>query len=237
MVIMNGMTSSEAAEQLGIDQARVRDLVASGRLIKLGYTGRSMIIDPASVQRVKYQGVQRGRVWAPHTAWATLSMLSGDNPEWLIPPRRSRIKASVRDHELTARHIHSLARHKDKVKRYRTPPASIPAVAEELVATGPTAMTDKHTAARFGLAAGGGIAEGYVAIGDADALAEHYFLAPDPDGNVVIHEIEVFDAFAAANGRPPLAAIAVDLMDSLATRERSAGERVLTELLEEFRRA
>ncbi|MGO4143942.1 hypothetical protein AB4Y77_02555 [Paenarthrobacter sp. YAF11_1] len=33
------------------------------------------------------------------------------------------------------------------------------------------------------------------------------------------------------DGRAPLAAIAVDLMDSLATRERSAGKRVINELL------
>ncbi|MFJ6453740.1 hypothetical protein [Paenarthrobacter sp. NPDC091669] len=35
----------------------------------------------------------------------------------------------------------------------------------------------------------------------------------------------------SADGRAPVAAIAVDLMGSLATRERSAGKRVINELL------
>ncbi|GCE44247.1 hypothetical protein Rhow_008545 [Rhodococcus wratislaviensis] len=38
-----------------------------------------------------------------------------------------------------------------------------------------------------------------------------------------------------AEGVVPLAAVAIDLMESLSTRERSAGARVLQELLDDLR--
>ena len=66
-------------------------------------------------------------------------------------------------------------------------------------------------------------------IGDVSALADAFGLVEDPDGNAIIHEVDLDEPFA--DGRAPVAAIAVDLMDSLATRERSAGQRVINELL------
>jgi hypothetical protein len=90
-------------------------------------------------------------------------------------------------------------------------------------------MRDEATADTFGMSGGGGIAEGYVMAGDALALANAFGLVEDPDGNAIIHEVELAEPFAA--GRTPVAAIAVDLMGSLATRERSAGQRVINELL------
>ena len=61
------------------------------------------------------------------------------------------------------------------------------------------------------------------------ALADAFGMVEDPDGNAIIHEVDFAEPFA--DGRAPVAAIAVDLMDSLATRERSAGQRVINELL------
>ena len=79
------------------------------------------------------------------------------------------------------------------------------------------------------MAGGGGIAEGYVMAGDAKALADSLGLVEDQSGNAIIHEVELVEPFA--EGRAPVAAVAVDLMGSLATRERSAGKRVIEELL------
>ncbi|NWL12606.1 hypothetical protein DM793_15160 [Paenarthrobacter nitroguajacolicus] len=79
------------------------------------------------------------------------------------------------------------------------------------------------------MAGGSGTAEGYVMIGDVSALADALGLVEDPDGNAIIHEVDLDEPFV--DGRAPVAAIAVDLMDSLATRERSAGQHVINELL------
>lgn len=86
-----------------------------------------------------------------------------------------------------------------------------------------------QTAARFGLSGGGGFVDGYATAGDGDRFAAALGMVENPSGNVVIRETALAEPFASQ--RTPLAAVAVDLMDSLATRERSAGARVLKELL------
>ena len=53
--------------------------------------------------------------------------------------------------------------------------------------------------------------------GDAKALADSFGLVEDANGNAVIHEVELEEPFA--EGRAPVAAVAVDRMGSLATRE------------------
>ncbi|EMY33860.1 hypothetical protein D477_012875 [Arthrobacter crystallopoietes BAB-32] len=220
---------------LGLPLDRVSRLVASGRLTTLGRSAHVLIIDPASVKRLQYQGLERGRVWTEANAWAALTMLSGGNPTWLIPQRKSRIKASLLDPAVDARRIYNLARNKDTAHRYRAPGATLPLLADALLPTGPAAMVNDDVAEVFGLTAGAGLAEGYAAAGQAQEIAGDFRMPPDLGGNVTIREVGVEEAFG--DGRVPLAAIAVDLMDSLGTRERSAGERVLQRLLEEFRGA
>ncbi|MET3920887.1 hypothetical protein [Arthrobacter sp. UYEF20] len=122
-----------------------------------------------------------------------------------------------------------LARNKDTTTRFRVSPDGLAALNDHLIASGPTAMRDQGTAARFGMSGGGGIAEGYVMAGDAQALAEAFGMVRDPEGNAIIHEVNLAEPFA--EGKAPVAAIAVDLMGSLATRERSAGQRIINELL------
>ncbi len=84
---------------------------------------------------------------------------------------------------------------------------------------------------RFGLAQEGpatGV-DGYVLAGDRASVVAGLHLVPDPDGEVTLRSIERGVGFD--NGSTPIAAIALDLMDSLVTRERSAGQHVLSELL------
>lgn len=106
------------------------------------------------------------------------------------------------------------------------------ALSEYLIASGATAMRDEITAERFGMTGGGGMAEGYVMAGDAQALADSFCLVEDPEGNTIIHEVELEEPFTGY--RAPVAAVAVDLMRSLATRERNAGQRVIDDLLANF---
>lgn len=56
--------------------------------------------------------------------------------------------------------------------------------------------------------------------GDAKGLADSFGLVEDPNGNTIIHEVELEEPFA--EGKAPVAAVAVDLMGSLATWARSA---------------
>lgn len=83
----------------------------------------------------------------------------------------------------------------------------------------------------FGLAGGDGFMDGYVAVGTADEMAAAFHLEEAEDGNVTLREIDFEEGLR--NG-VPVAAIALDLAESMATREQSAGKRVLRKLLEDY---
>lgn len=83
----------------------------------------------------------------------------------------------------------------------------------------------------FGLAGGGGFIDGYVPTGMADQMAAAFHMEEADDGNVTLREIDFEEGLR--NGTP-VAAIALDLAESLATREQSAGRRVLKKLLEDY---
>ncbi|MBP2269164.1 excisionase family DNA binding protein [Pseudarthrobacter sp. PvP004] len=223
----NGLSTAEVAERLGITQVSVRQLVQSGQLTVVGRVGRSILLDRSSVERLSAAGTRRGRAWTANTAWAALALLSGQNPTWISSSEKSRLKSRLR--HLDAAAVCTLARHKDRTYRYRATRDALDRLSHYLIASGATAMRDESTAETFGMTGGSGIAEGYVMAGDAKALADSFGLVEDPSGNAIIHEVELEEPFA--EGRAPVAAIAVDLMGSLAIRERSAGQRVIEELL------
>lgn len=227
MQAAQGMTVSEASKRLGVTTRAVRFLLQTGRLIGTGTAGRSILIDAASVERLAASGTRQGRAWRPHTAWAALALLSGHDAPWLEVSPKARLKKSLRI--MTANDVYILSRDKAVTTRYRAVPEAVTMVDEYLIPSGGAAMRDEETAARFGLTGGGGYAEGYLIKGDASPLVASFGLVEDPQGNVTIHEVESEEAFT--DDRAPVAAIAVDLMDSLTTRERSAGIRVLEQLL------
>lgn len=224
----DGLTASETAVKLGISRQAVLRLAGSGRLTVSGRAGRAVIIDPASVERLAQAGTRRGRPWTPRIAWAALALLSGGKPDWISSSERSRLKARLR--RIDPVELNLLARGKDFVTVHRATPAVIPEVADTLLPTGGSAMADPELADRFGLTAGGGTAEGYLMADHVADLTAAFGLVPDPGGNIILHELTIDEPFAA--GEVPLAAVAVDLMNSLRTRERSAGARLLQELLD-----
>lgn len=227
MSSMEAMTTHEAGERLGITQASVRQLIGSGQLTVVGRAGRALLLNRSSVERRAAAGSRRGRAWAPKVAWAALTMLSGGNPGWISPSEKSRLKSRLRGR--TAEDVAVLARHKDRVRRYRVTPDGLPVLQDHLIPGGVSALRSEAIAARFGLTSGSGLVEGYVMQGDAEQLAEALGMVEDPEGNAIVREVAISEPFA--EGHAPLAAIAVDLMGSLSTRERSAGRRVINELL------
>lgn len=227
MNLRREMTVAEAAERLGRSKMSIHRLIGSRQLMTAGTAGKSILIEPSSVERLAATGTRRGRAWTQRTAWAALALLSGQDPTWISSSEKSRLKRRLRTLDATA--VCSLARHKDHTIRYRATREAVDRLNEHLIASGTSAMRDRSTAETFGMSGGGGIAEGYVMAGDAQALANAFGLVEDPDGNAIIHEVELKEPFA--EGYAPVAAVAVDLMGSLATRERSAGRRVIDKLL------
>lgn len=73
--------------------------------------------------------------------------------------------------------------------------------------------------------------DGYLAAADLDSFVAALHLEPDLDGNATLRTVDAGTAAFHAE-HPPLAAVAVDLMDSLDTRTRTAGSTMLKELLD-----
>ena len=227
MTTIATMTTREAGDRLGVTQVSIRQLINTGQLCAVGTAGRTILLDRSSVERLAAAGTRRGRAWTARTAWAALALLSGQNPSWISPPEKSRLRSNLR--RLDADTICILARNKDTTIRYRATPDGLAALNNHLIASGASALRDETIADTFGMSGGGSGAEGYVMAGDAGALANAFGLVEDPSGNAIIHEVELAEPFI--DGRAPIAAIAIDLMGSLATRERSAGRRIINKLL------
>lgn len=230
------MTTTEAAKVLGTDVKTVREWVNSGRLPLAGRAGRSFLLDTTSVKRLSVNARHLGRAWESKTAWAAMDLLSGGQAEWMIPQNRSRLRTALRASTMTASRVHSLARNRSLVHRYRGHQSVAGMITGEVMATGNAAIAaNPEVAHRFGLAASQARVDGYVGTERAEEIAAGFALTADPDGDIVLRAANL--KYVSRDGSTPVAAIALDMMDSLATRERSAGERVLNDLLDAFRNA
>jgi hypothetical protein len=123
------------------------------------------------------------------------------------------------------------ARKRSLTKTFRGTSEAVEKLQENILPTGGAAMRVADIGAVFGLAGGGGFIDGYVPAGVADHMAEAFHLEEAEDGNVTLREVDFEDGLRSG---VPVAAIALDLAESMATREQSAGKRILLKLLEDY---
>lgn len=227
---MATLTTEEAAELLGVSAHETRRLARAGDLLIVQRVGQTMLLDAASVQRAAARFRVRGRLWEPRTAWAAIDLLNGGGAAWLsyLARYKLRIKLAL----LSAEEFNALARRRAVTHTFRASPSYLDDVRQALVASG--VADTQRTDVEFGLAASSARVEGYT---DAEGLAdivEAFDLLGAPAGNVTMHETSFSDGLAAGS---TAALTAVDLSDSLDVRERSAGLRVLEQLLTQLRAA
>jgi hypothetical protein len=222
------MTTADAARVLGVSVRQVRNLVESRELAEVGRVGSILLLDSSAVLRLKERGSQRGRPWAEETAWAVVEMLDCGHTVRLNAAQRSRLRARLR--EMDVEEFVRLARRRSQVSRYRASASFLPRLRKHVALTGAAAVAaDRSVADAFGLATGDrSTVDGYVDRRLIRDYEDEFFLTPDRHGNVVLRGI----ASNTASGRIASAsAIALDLAESLDTRERSAGLRLLSEKL------
>ncbi len=223
---MPEMTAADAAEHLQVSQRQVRRLANDGVLVITRVVGRTLLLDAASVHHLVGRVRHNGRPWTPATAWAALALLSGLNAPWMDSAALSRLR-----HRLRAAHapeVAWLARGRARVHHMQGWGRD-----DGLVPTGVSALRNPEVAARFGLSPSERGADGYVAAADFTDTVTKLGLVEDLEGDITVRVVP--DDAGYAVDRPLMAAIAVDLSESLDTREASAGERVLEELLDAFR--
>jgi excisionase family DNA binding protein len=85
------MSVREAADLLGLDQSRVRQLVHQGDLGAVKVSG-VLLIDEGDVARLADARGVRGRPLSPDRAWAALLFLEGAPAPWLDPVGRSKVR-------------------------------------------------------------------------------------------------------------------------------------------------
>lgn len=218
--------TEEAARILGVTVQHVRRLADSGDLTRIarGLIGRSSL-DRYLAER---QG-GRTRVWAEHTAWGAIALLSGDTPAWLGSVQASRLRGALRGITEPA-DLLVRARDRAKVHTFAGHPAAVTRLMTMMAVANPTGL---------GLATGAvgpSQAEGYLAADTLDSTVRLLGLLKDPDGKVVVRATGFdFDVVTDLASRSTALA-ALDAGASVDPRVRGAGERALAEILDRYRR-
>lgn len=230
MVIDSVITSTEASHILGVSVRQVQRLVALGELIQSGQVGRNTLIDPSSVHRLKALNVRAGRPWTATKIHGAIELLTNGRTDELEAAELSRMRNRLRN--CTVEDLVRATRHRAKVSRYRASPSFIERLSLEVVTTGTTSIDVSAKLAQvFGLTRSTQKSvDGYATAAQVNRLIRGYKLAPDPVGNVTLRVTELQSLFEGGNE----VVIALDLTDSLDSRERNAGLDFLTARLTNF---
>ena len=229
---MSELSTGEVAERLGISLRRVQEFVESQQLDARMVGGR-YLVEAQSVARIGQLTRGVGRAWSPGTAWAALATLSGQPVDWLAAAQMSRVRHRLR--RASADEVQGLARFRAAVHRFDASDDVVIEMRNRMVATGLSAIDGEESQDRFGLASAPqrGV-DGYLATDDLARTVAELHLIADPRGELIVRAVKSVAAGAFAAGDTPLAAVAVDLMDSLDSRAASAGRRTLEGLLRAY---
>lgn len=217
----------EAAERLGVDVSRVRQLIAADRL-SARQVGRAWLVSAEDVNRLADHRPGPGRPLAPARAWALLDMLDGGSAPWLSPVARSQVRELMRRLDgADAGRWRSALRARSEVHRVQAHPAALRRLEDE-----PTVQpAGPERAARAGadLVAIDQVPEVYVQADEWPRLRRRLALREaDEDGNLLVRvPAQVWPWQHNAAGR---AALAADLLDSAEPRAVHAGAQVLNAL-------
>jgi hypothetical protein len=199
-------------------------------LTQVGTVGRTKLIDARSVQRVKAQGLRRGRPWSTKAIAAALDLLTHGDTDHLSSVERKRLRARLDG--MSAEDLVQATRPRADVQRYRSAASFLDRVRQEVVLTGAAAIDDDTAVAKeFGLSRSPQASiDGYVDSETADSLVRACHLIEDAHGNVTLR-VTTIDSLMTTNA----VAVALDLAESLDPRERSAGLTFLRRRLKTMR--
>lgn len=222
---MTEITTSSAADQLGVSQRQVQRLIASGELPASRTAGDAWVVDALTLNALARDRPSRGRPWTPAVAWAALWQLSGLHPDWL--DRRSASRLSERLTKLGGEGVLHACRRRAAVHRYRVSDSFVDELNTAVVLTGTSAMD----AGVFGMSRDATRVDGYCDETALADLAVRFHLAEDHRGNATLRVAPMRALPIGDRDEMPLAVVAADLAESIEARERSAGLRVLGNLL------
>lgn len=219
------VSTEVAAERLGVSQRQVQRLIATGDLPAQRTAGDAWLVDALALNALTRARPARGRPWTAEAAWAAMWWLSGLDATWLGARTEARLRERLR--HLDAATLVVASRRRAMTYRYRASDSFLEALRSTVARSG----TSAATTADFGLAADETRVDGYVDRETLDDLVTRFHLTPDTRGNVTVRAVDAPLAGLLDRSAMPTAVIALDLAESPEVRERSAGLRVIEELL------
>src|SRR5665648_152008 len=222
---MTQMTTTQAAERLGISQRQVQRLIEARELPATRTAGDAWVVDAIAVNAMARTRPARGRPWSSPTAWAALWRVSGLEVDWL--DRRTMRRLDDRLASIDAEGLVHATRRRAVIRHYRASESFLADLDALVIRTGARAMEPS----RFGMDQDLGRVDGYCTSVAADRLARDFHLVEDPRGNVTLRVAAVPSVALEGRDTMPVAVIAADLAESLEARERLACLRVLEDLL------
>lgn len=223
---MSEMTTVAGAEALGVSARQIARLARAGELTVTRTVAGAFLLDGASVHRLARQGRHKGRPWTAATAWAALTLLSGERVHWLDSSAMSRLRHRLR--ASSASELCWMTRRRATIHRMQGWGKDT-----GLLHSGVSALRDPAMSELFDLTAVDRGADGYVRARDFAHLVTTLGFFDDVDGDVTVRVVP--DDAGYAVDHVLTAAVAVDLAESLDTRESAAGMRVLEDLLDALR--
>lgn len=223
---MAEMSTATAATHLAVSERQVARLAQAGELTITRVVGRTLLLDAASVHRRAQRDRPNGRPWAPPTAWAALALLSAEHVDWLSASALSRLRHRLRAADADA--LIWATRRRASVHRMHGWGRDV-----GLLPTGVSALRDPAVSALFDLSPVERGSDGYVWARDFADVVAASGLFDDTEGEAIVRVVP--DDAGHRLDSPLTAAIAVDLAESLDTRESAAGRRILARLLDAFR--
>lgn len=228
---------AEAARIVGITPRQMRRLVESGRVGKFGTVGQAMLLDPVSVEQLARAARAAGRPWGWVTAWVVIHELSGTGDlaaAFSQGHSRSRARAHLRQVS-DARHLLELCRGRASVSQWAAPMDVVAEAGRYVAASRIHALARGQYGEVFNLTVGEPQCDGYLDQDTAAQLVAGFALVADPAGPVTFRAVA--DEAVVPGEVAPVAAVAMDLMESARSRERAEGSAVLTDLLGRWRAA
>jgi excisionase family DNA binding protein len=225
------LTVNETARMIGVDPSLVRTWIRDGRL-PATRVGRVWTIDEADADVFARRRVPgRGRKLSSATAWGLLALLSGDDPYWLPPWSRSRLRDHLADPDRTIGRISNSEPRAD-VYRWSALESDIDRLSRDPSFV-PTGLSRPSEA---GLHPSRRDLDVYLRARDVERL--RHALKPRPplretDANLILR-VPTLDWILELDAAPR-AVVAADLLDHPSSRVRLAGRELLKALIRDRR--
>lgn len=216
----------DAARQLGVNDARVRAMLAAGQLDGDKVGGR-WLVRGESIRRRRREEHGRGRQLSPANAWALLFLASGDDAPWLASADRSRLLRLLDDRGLEGLRgrFHQRASERSFVAH--------PGVLRHLASDPQVALSGVSAASARGLGLSAGQeVDAYVPASALASLISKFALA-EPDSGVPANvklRVVPEGIWPFKDVLAPLAAVALDLAQDPDARSARIGAQALRRL-------